>query len=450
MGFLQFPDGFLWGAATAAYQVEGAWDEDGKGESIWDHFTHQKDKIRCGDTGDVACDHYHRWQEDIQLMRELGLKTYRFSISWPRVLPSGRGKPNPKGLDFYDRLVDGLLEAGIKPNATLNHWDLPQALEDLGGWPNRDTAAYFADYAQILFERLGDRVAMWATHNEPWVVAFLGYAIGNFAPGGSDWSAGYRAAHHLLLSHGMAVEHFRQGNYPGKIGIVVDLQNAYPASSREEDILATRRVIENTWNIFLDPIFKGHYPPYLIEWLGPLAAPVQPGDFDIISSPIDFLGINHYFSRMVSFDPTGGHIKARMVPRTLPMMGLTDVGWGIYPDGLYDMLAHVQDHYGNPEMYITENGTAALDIPDDGGYVKDIERVHYLRLHLSAVHAVIQRGANLRGYYIWSLMDNFEWASGYGPRFGIIRVDYADGQRRIPKKSYHWYHDVIQANGVWE
>ena len=444
-----FPEGFLWGAATAAYQVEGAWNEDGKGESIWDRFTHQPYRIFNGDTGDVACDHYHRMPDDVALMKGLGMKSYRFSISWPRVIPDGIGAVNEKGLDFYDRLVDALLEAGIIPNATLNHWDLPQAMQDRGGWPARDTAAAFADYARRMFERLGDRVQMWATHNEPYVVAFLGHGIGMFAPGISEASQAYRTVHHLLMAHGLAVQAYRAGGYAGKIGIVCDLQNYVPASDKQEDVDATRRVVQNSHNIFLDPIFKGHYPLELMDWLGPVGPQPQPGDMQVIHQPIDFLGVNHYMSFSTRFGLGSGPLKADTEFITQPMWSRTEVGWGINPAGLTQVLLKVRDEYGNPPVYITENGAAAHDVPDETGYVQDRERVAYLRRHLIAAHDALEAGANLKGYYVWSLMDNFEWASGYKPRFGIVRVDYAT-QKRTPKLSARWYSSVIVENAVTE
>ncbi len=443
-----FPEGFLWGAATAAYQVEGAWNEDGKGESIWDRYAHQPFKTAHGETGDVACDHYYRMPKDVALMKKLGLKAYRFSISWPRVLPEGRGKLNRKGLGFYDRLVDKLMEAGIAANATLNHWDLPQALQDQGGWPNRDSAGWFADYARVVFEKLGDRVAMWATHNEPYVVAFAGYQSGAFPPGLSDASLAYRAVHHLLLAHGNAVQAFRAGSYPGKIGIVLDLQNFIPATDREADLAAARRVVQNS-HIFLDPLFKGHYPLELTEWLGPIAPQPQPGDLEIIHQPIDFLGVNHYFTSLVRHEAGGGLLKSASQPYTRPMWGMTEVGWGVNPPGLTHVLMKVKNEYGNPPVYITENGCAAHDEPDENGFVQDRERIAYLRRHLIAAHDALQAGANLKGYFVWSLMDNFEWLSGYGPRFGLVRVDYTT-QKRIPKLSAYWYQEVIEKNCVTE
>jgi beta-glucosidase len=444
----QFPEDFLWGAATAAYQVEGAWDEDGKGESIWDWYTHQTYRIENEDTGDVACDHYHRMPEDVAMMKQLGLKGYRCSIAWTRILPQGRGTVNTRGLDFYDRLIDELLKAGIKPNVTLNHWDLPLDLQNVGGWSNRDITNWFADYARIVFDRLGDRVGMWATHNEPFVVSIVGYQMGHFAPGIADASLSYKAVHHLNLAHGKVVQLFRQGGYKGKIGIVCDMQNFIPATSSEADRLATQRVTEQAHNLFLDPIFKGHYPQYLCEWLGSYAPYPLHGDMETISQPIDFLGVNHYFTAKVKFS-SAGLLKAEQTNITTPLWGFTDVGWGVNPAGLTAMLLKVKNQYGNPETYVTENGTAVQDEPDENDFVADRQRIAYLRSHLIAVHDAIQAGVNLKGYYVWSLMDNFEWASGFRPRFGIVRVNY-ETQKRTPKLSASWYSDVIAHNRVTE
>jgi beta-glucosidase len=445
----QFPNGFLWGASTAAYQVEGAWNDDGKGESIWDRFSHTPGRVENGDTGDIACDHYHRMPQDVALMKELGFKGYRFSISWPRILPGGTGEVNPKGLDFYDRLLDELSKAGIAANVTLNHWDLPQALQDRGGWPNRDCASWFADYANIAFDRLGDRVAMWATHNEPAVPSFGGYGSGVFAPGFADSSAAYQAAHTLNLAHGKAVQIFHQGHYAGRIGIVLDLHNFVPASNNELDRLACQRTLENGQYIFLDPIFNGRYPAYLMEWLGPTAPKIHPGDLDLIHQPLDFLGMNHYFTSAVKHSPHGGLLKSEQRMLTLPAAGYTDVGWGIYPSGIRSVLQRIKSIAGSLPIYITENGCAVQDQSDANGFVEDRERINYLRLHLIELHKAIQDGINLQGYFIWSLMDNFEWASGYRPRFGIIHVDYAT-QQRTPKLSARWYSDVIAKNQVSE
>ena len=449
MSTRQFPEGFLWGAATAAYQIEGAWDEDGKGESIWDRFTHRPYTIQNGDTGDVACDHYHRMPQDVALMKDLGLQSYRFSISWPRILPEGRGAINEKGLDFYDRLVDALLHAGVVPNATLNHWDLPQAIQDQGGWPNRDSADWFADYARVVFDRLGDRVSLWATHNEPPVIAFHGYAHGVFAPGIADYSQAYQAAHHLLLAHGKAVQVFRQGNYRGEIGIVVDFQNYRPASDAEADRVACQRARESAAWFFGEPLFTGRYPVTLLDWIGPHAPRVQGGDMALIGQPIDFLGVNHYTTFDVSFDHRGGLLKLAMEQVSAPGWGRTEMGWGVNPAGLAAVLLDLKERYGNPRMYVTENGCALRDVPDGDGFVADWGRVNFLRAHLRAVHDAIQAGADVRGYYVWSLMDNFEWASGYEPRFGIVRVDFDTGER-TPKQSARWYTDVIANNALVE
>ena len=444
-----FPHGFLWGAATSAYQIEGAWDADGKGESIWDRFSHTPYKVRNGDTGDVACDHYHRMPQDVALMKELGLQSYRFSISWPRVLPagSGQGPVNPKGLDFYDRLVDELLAAGILPHATLYHWDLPQALQDLGGWPNRDCVDWFVEYARIMFDRLGDRVAFWSTHNEPWVIAFLGYATGMLAPGICDYSQAYQAVHHLLLSHGKTVQLFRQGGYQGKIGIVLNLSQFVPASDTEADRAACQRAYEETVSLFLEPIFYGRYPTALFDWIGPHRPHVRAGDMATIRQPVDFVGVNYYMTHAVAHEVGGTLLKTTSKMVSAPGWGRTEMGWGVNPPGLTAVLLDIKEKYGNPPMLVTENGCALQDTPDENGFVNDRGRVNFVREHLLAVHQAIQAGADVRGYYVWSLMDNFEWAEGYRPRFGIVRVDYATGER-TPKHSAHWYRQVIAANGV--
>jgi beta-glucosidase len=448
----RFPEGFLWGAATSAYQIEGAWNEDGKGESVWDRYAHAPGRVNRGDTGDVACDHYHRMPGDVALMRELGLKAYRFSIAWTRVLPAGTGSVNLKGLDFYDRLVDALCEAGIAPFATLDHWDFPQALQDLGGWENRDSVSWFADYARVAFERLGDRVAMWATHNEPFVVA-SGYGNGPFAPGLADAAAGYRAVHCLNMAHGAAVEAFRaggsRGSPKGKIGIVLDLHHIVPATDSEEDRRAADRAIDNAQGVFLLPIFKGEYPAALVEWLGSLAPEILDGDLDLCSRPIDFLGMNHYFTQETRYSCRGGLLKLDQCFRSEPGMGATDLGWGINPSGLSSALSRIAPIVGSTPIYISENGCAMRDEPDSSGFVTDRGRVNYLRRHLLELHEAIEAGAKVEGYFAWSLMDNFEWSYGYEPRFGLLRVDYAT-QRRIPKLSARWYSDVIAMNAVSE
>jgi len=445
---LIFPNSFIWGAATASYQIEGAWDEDGKGTSIWDTFTHKPYRIWHGDTGDIACDHYHHLSEDVSLMDHLGLQSYRFSISWPRILPQGIGQVEPRGLDFYDRLIDQLLEKDILPMATLNHWDFPQALQDLGGWPNRDVVSWFTEYAGVVFERLGDRVTYWATHNEPFVVAFSGYGGGGFAPGISSFPQALQATHHLLLSHGKTVQLYRQLGYPGKIGIVLNLATFHPKTDNPADFSAARRMEDFINNLFLDPIFKGCYPENFMQWIGDMAPEVQAGDMDIIQEPIDFLGINYYFSQMVSRQ-NRGLLKLATEPKIDPGWGMTEKGWGTCPSELTQLLLHLKQDYGNPPMYITENGTALGEPADETGFVNDQGRINYLRAHFTAAHQAITKGADLRGYYVWSLMDNFEWAEGFDLRFGLIGVDFNDpGRKRTPKASYDWYRQVIENNAV--
>ncbi len=451
MSLKQFPRGFLWGAATAAYQIEGAWNEDGKGESIWDRFTHTPGKIENDATGDLACDHYHRMPDDVALMQELGLQTYRFSVSWPRVLPEGRGAVNSKGVGFYDRLVDELLEAGIAPNVTLNHWDFPQLLHEKGGWLKRDSASWFADYAQVMFEALGDRVKLWSTHNEPWVVAFLGYAFGQFAPGIADLSKAVHVTHNLLLAHGKAVEVFRDGGYPGEIGLVLNMSPYLPASDTEADQQATERADAVLNRIFLDPVYRGRYPEPLADLIDDFGLDIQDGDMALISQPIDYLGLNYYMTFTAhyvdsSINPLNFDQEHYAAP-DWESWGRTEMGWAVNPAGLTTLLLDLKENYGNPKVFITENGTAVDDRPDAQGFVLDQKRIEYLQAHFLAVHDALEAGCNLHGYYVWSLMDNFEWASGYRPRFGLIRVNYETGER-TPKQSAHWYAEVIRQNGV--
>jgi len=444
---IRFPESFLWGAAAAAHQIEGAWNEDGKGPSIWDHFAHRRHTILDGATADVACDHYHRMPQDVALMKELGMRTYRFSISWPRVLPQGRGRVNPTGLDFYDRLVDELRKADILPNATLHHWDFPQALHEAGGWQNRESVEWFAEYARVMFDRLGDRVSFWSTHNEPWVFAFMGYAQADFAPGLADYSAAYQVSHHLLLSHARAVQIFRQGGYKGKIGIVLSLSHYQPASRAEADRAACQRAYENGVALFTDPLFRGRYPEGLFEWIGPHAPRIANGDLDLIQEPIDFLGVNYYFTQAVAFAQHGGHLKAATEQVRDRGWGRTEMDWGVHPAGLTDLLVDLKRRYGDLPIYITENGVAVKDVPDRKGFVDDRKRVRYLKAHLRAMWEAIQKGVDVRGYYVWSLLDNFEWAHGYLPRFGIVRVNYRT-QERVPKQSARWYSQVMAHNGM--
>ncbi|HEY9078026.1 MAG TPA: GH1 family beta-glucosidase [Anaerolineaceae bacterium] len=446
---VKFPDGFLWGAATASYQVEGAWNEDDKGESIWDRYTHRPLQVQNGDTGDVGCDHYHHMPEDVALMKQLGLKSYRFSISWTRILPKGHGEVNQKGLAFYNRLVDELIKVGIVPMATLNHWDLPQAIQDVGGWNNRQTTDWFAEYARVCFDQLGDRVAFWATHNEPWVIAFMGYGFATMAPGLADMTQAFQAVHNLLVAHGKAVQVFRQGNYAGKVGIVLNLSTHLPATDGDLDRLACQRSRELGNEVFLSPLFKGYYPEMLMEWAGAHQPKVQEGDMALISQPIDFLGVNYYMTNIVRHNHNGGLFKYSSEFQSAPLWGKTEMGWGIYPKGLQDLLLSIKTNYTDIPLYITENGTAQDDQPDETGFVTDRGRINFLREHFLAAYQAISAGVNLQGYYVWSLMDNFEWLQGYTPRFGLVRVDYTT-KKRIPKASAYWYRDVIARNGVEE
>jgi beta-glucosidase len=445
---LTFPKDFIWGAATAAYQIEGAWNEDGKGESIWDTFTHKPYRILNGDTGDIACDHYHHMPEDVVLMKRLGLKSYRFSISWPRILPQGIGDVEPRGLDFYDRLVDNLLNAGIIPMATLNHWDFPQALQDRGGWPNRDSADWFTEYAKVIFEKLADRIPFWATHNEPFVVAFPGYGDGSFAPGIASMPQAFQATHHLHLAHGRTVQLYRQLGYQGQIGIVLNLATFKPKTDIPADIAAAKRIEDLINNLFLDPIFKGEYPPDLMDWVSEMVPDIKQGDMAVINQPIDFLGINYYFSQIVSFQPNG-LLKLKSEPNIDPGWGISEKGWGICPSELSQLLLHLKDNYGNPPMFITENGTALSEPADETGFVNDQGRINFLRAHFEAAAQALEGGADLRGYYVWSLMDNFEWEEGYALRFGLIHIDFDDPHRkRTPKASFAWYRDKIKKNAI--
>ena len=441
----RFPDGFLWGAATAAYQIEGGVREGGRGESIWDRFSHTPGKVLNGDTGDVACDHYHRWREDIGIMRELGLGAYRFSVAWPRILPNGRGQRNDQGLDFYDRLVDGLLENDIQPWITLYHWDLPQVLEDEGGWANRLTVDAFAEYTDAITRRVGDRVAHWITINEPWVVSILGHLWGIHAPGRTDLKEALAVAHSLLLAHGRAVDVVRGNVRDAQVGITLNLSHVYPVSDRSDDAEAARIQdgFSNRW--FLDPVLKGAYPEDMLQLFGDSGPDVQSGDFDIIGRPTDFLGINSYFPTYVKADPEGFFGVSPVEPER----ERTATGWIVEPEGFEDLLVRVQNDYDPPAIYVTENGAAFDDPAPDNGRVPDPKRRDYLHGHLLAAHRAIGQGARLRGYFAWSLLDNFEWAQGYSKRFGITYVDYETQERTI-KDSGRWYRAVIEANGLEE
>lgn len=447
MTTLNFPKGFIWGAAASAYQIEGAWNEDGKGESIWDRFTRWEAHILNGDNGDVACDHYHRYEEDVALIKSLGIPYYGFTFAWTRILPQGHGAVNQKGLDFYSRLVDELLNAGIQPKGTLFHWDLPQTLQEVGGWTSRETVEHFAEYAQIVFDHLSDRVKLWATHNEPWVAAFLGYAQGLHAPGICDYSKAYQAAHHLLLSHGRAVQVFRQGGYKGEIGFILNLNGLIPATNGDEDLAATKRVHDETHALFLDPVFKGAYPQALLDYIGVHQPKIHANDLDIIRQPVDFFGLNHYNTDIVSYDVFGGLNKARLTPYSAPGWGCTQMNWGIDPEGIKRELIYLKENYDLPKIYVTENGCAMPDVPDAKGFVADWDRIHFLKAHLHKVHEAIEAGVDVQGYFTWSIFDNFEWERGYGPRFGLVRVDY-ETLERIPKQSAYWFRDTVKGNSI--
>ncbi|NJN54962.1 MAG: beta-glucosidase [Anaerolineae bacterium] len=440
-----FPHNFIWGAATSSYQIEGGWNEDGKSESIWDRFTHTPGKIEDKSTGDVACDHYHRWPQDVAMMRSLNLQAYRFSIAWPRILPDGVGRVNQKGLDFYGRLVDGLLETGITPFVTLYHWDLPQILQDKGGWPERFIVDAFVEYTDVLSRHLGDRVKNWITHNEPWVAAFLGYQIGEHAPGLHDRTAALQAAHHLLLSHGRAVPIIRANSPGAEVGMVLNTTHVYPASPSDADYQMGRWQDGwiNRW--FMDPLYGRHYPADMVAAFNiPELEFVQPGDMDTIAVQTDFLGIN-YYTRSVPRNETAPHNLPRTIDPSINEH--TEMGWEVYPDGLYGVLTRLDSDYRVPKIYITENGASYSDGPDSNGRITDTRRLEYIRDHLLACHRAMQNGVPLAGYFGWSLMDNFEWAKGYLQRFGLVWVDY-ESQQRIPKDSALWYRDVIARRAI--
>ncbi|GAC1645503.1 MAG: GH1 family beta-glucosidase [Chloroflexota bacterium] len=434
---LSFPHDFLWGAATASYQIEGAATEDGRGESIWDRFSATPGKVRNGETGAIACDHYHRFRDDVSLMTELGLSAYRFSIAWPRILPSGRGSVNEKGLDFYDRLVDEILSRGIQPFATLYHWDLPQALEDERGWTNRATVEAYVGYVETVVRRLGDRVKHWITHNEPWVAAWLGYAYGKHAPGRTDGAVGgLLASHHLLLSHGMAVPVIRRECPGAQVGITLNLTPVYPATDDPADV-EMARTVDSGNRLFLDPIFRGEYPADLAEIYPGQLPQIEQSDLRTIATPVDFLGINNYFRQVVRAGQDGEREFVRP-----PESDYTDMDWEVAPDAFFDLLCRVTKDYAPSRIYITENGAAYPDVRTHDGRVLDPERQRYLEQYFAAASRASEAGAPLAGYFVWSLLDNFEWAEGYWKRFGIIFVDYPTLER-VPKGSYAWYRSLI-------
>ncbi len=440
---VSFPDNFVWGCATASYQIEGAWDEDGKSESIWDRFCRTPGKVRNDDTGDVACDHYHRYKDDVALMRELRLKSYRFSISWPRTYPDGLSDANDKGIDFYSKLIDELLAAGITPFPTLYHWDLPQALQEKGGWANRDTAKRFEEYAYNIVEKLGDRVKKWMIFNEPWVFTILGYMHGHHAPGIREPSMAMRATHIVNLAQGMAARAMRETGKVEELGTAFSMSGAYPASNSQADKDAAERQFgfANLW--FLEPMQNGRYPDAYVGGTDLERMGVEPGDMEIVKAPADFIGINLYTGSDVAHDSQDPNLGVR------PVQGenveRTDFGWEVRPEALYDVIMRIWNDYGLP-IYVTENGASYGDSPNEDGEVPDERRVSFLQRYIAQVARAIDEGADVRGYYLWSLMDNFEWAFGYDHRFGITYVDF-ETQKRTIKQSGYWYRDVIANSG---
>lgn len=459
-----FPPGFLWGTATAAYQIEGAVDVEGRGPSIWDTYSRQPGAIWNGDTGDTACDHYHRTNEDLDLMSELGVGSYRFSVAWPRIQPDGKGPANQAGLDFYRRLVDGLRKRDIEPTLTLYHWDLPQALEDEGGWCVRDTAERFAEYVDLVARSLGSDVERWITLNEPWCSAWLGYGSGHHAPGVRDIGKAAAANHHLLLAHGLAVPLLRSAVAGAKVGITLNLGVHRPGTDHVDDIAAARRADGNLNRLFLDPVFHGNYPEDMLvhyEKNLPGFSVIQDGDLEIISPPLDFLGVNYYFpgtimdskrapeARVAGYGvPLGEQFPdLRVLSLETPGTDTTSMGWEVDASGLTELLVRIKQEYTDLPIYITENGAAFDDYVDPNGRVLDNDRISYLKDHISAVRDAIDANVNVQGYFVWSLLDNFEWSFGYSRRFGIVWVDFPTGTR-LPKSSFTWYSNLVSANAI--
>ncbi|MCX7820884.1 MAG: GH1 family beta-glucosidase [Brevinematales bacterium] len=442
---IKFPEGFLWGTATSSYQIEGAWNEDGKGLSNWDVFSHKKGKIKDGTTGDIACDHYHRYKEDIKLMKELGYKAYRFSISWPRIFPDGKGKLNEKGLDFYKNLVDELLNNDIVPFPTLYHWDMPYSIEKQGGWYKRETAFLLSDYAEKVIMTLGDRVTNWITLNEPIVVYLLAHLFGQHPPAHKKFIRSLVVPHHLLLSHGLIVQRARAISSKLKIGITNAFMGIYPGTNDEEDIIAADKMKNYTYRLFMDPIFKGKYPENFAKnfFFKLKLKKFYEEDIKIISEKIDFLGVN-YYTRLLVRKPSIPFIKFMPIKAKYPGIRNTDMGWEVYPEGLYDLLIDIKKEYNNPIIYITENGAAYKDKVVNGE-VDDKERIEYIKEHILMLDKAIKDGVNLKGYFVWSFMDNFEWTEGLSKRFGLVYVDYPT-QKRIVKRSGYWYSEIAKSN----
>ena len=443
---VQFPAGFSWGTATASYQVEGAWQEDGKGESIWDRFSHTDGKILNGDTGDVTCDQYHRYEEDVAIMKQLGMRGYRFSIAWPRIFPDGFGKVNQAGLDYYSRLVDELLANGITPFPTLYHWDLPQALQDAGGWANRDIVQQFATYAETCVSALGDRVKNWMIFNEPWVFTFLGYLYGVHAPGVRDATTCMKASHIVNLSQTAALRAMRATGKPDAIGTAFSMQSTYPASDSPEDRAAAERqhAFSNVW--FLDPLAKGAYPQAYVDQEKMLARmDIRPGDMEQIKDRLDFIGVNLYQRSIVAHAEQDRNLGARQIPGPGPR---TAFNWEVWPAAIYQMIKRVDKDYGHPPIYVTENGCSYPTAPGADGLVHDQERIDFYNGYVGQVARVYDEGCDVRGYYAWTLIDNFEWATGYSQRFGITYCDFEDGQKRTIKDSGYWFRDLIAKNEI--
>ena len=439
--FPAFPPEFLWGAATSAYQIEGATTEEGRGEGIWDRFCTVPGAVRNGESGATACDFLHRYRDDVRLMQQLGLDAFRFSVSWPRILPEGRGRVEARGLDFYDRLVDELLAAGIRPFLNLYHWDLPQRLEDEGGWPARSTAEAFVELAEAVAGRLGDRVRDWSTHNEPWCAAWLGYGLGVHAPGRKSRVDAVAAAHHLLLSHAWAVDAIRREAPEASVGIILDSWPAHPASDDPADAAAAQAVHALRNRFIFDGALRGSYPEDALELLAPVAPPILDGDLAALAPRLDWVGVNNYSRSLVRADPCGGEpLQVRA-----PEGRLTEMGWEVYPAALHEVLAWVHREYSPPSIYVTENGAAFADVRGHDGEVRDPERIEYLAGNLDGVAQAIAEGVPVRGYFVWSLLDNFEWSLGYVPRFGVVYVDYPTLER-IPKQSFYWFRDLIAAS----